>query len=84
MDALMLTPTCTQVCHCIDCRRATGGAYLTASICPAGVRSSVYKYVALLLIQAQGLQVEGSEYKKTYIDTAVDSGTHLKRVFCSE
>jgi len=60
-------PLYKTVCHCVNCRRATGTAFLTASICPAG-----------------GLNItEGAEYQKTYIDNDVDSGTHLKRIFCS-
>lgn len=62
----------------------TGTAYLTASILPAGVRSFPYHNL-LPLTTIQGLDIlEGSELQKTYIDTDVQSGTHLKRVFCTE
>ncbi|EME40126.1 hypothetical protein DOTSEDRAFT_137721 [Dothistroma septosporum NZE10] len=61
------TPYYNTICHCLNCRRATGSAFLAASICPR-----------------DGFRVtEGAEHQKEYWDVATDSGTKLKRVFCS-
>ncbi|SMY28910.1 unnamed protein product [Zymoseptoria tritici ST99CH_1A5] len=60
-------PLYNTICHCLNCQRASGTAFLSASICP----KPGFKVTA------------GSEYQKSYIDNATDSGTNLERVFCS-
>ncbi|KAK4612165.1 Putative glutathione-dependent formaldehyde-activating enzyme [Fulvia fulva] len=61
-------PYYNTVCHCLNCRRATGSAFLLASICPR-----------------DGSKVtQGAEHQKEYCDIATDSGTKLKRDFCSQ
>ncbi|CAK4034587.1 Glutathione-dependent formaldehyde-activating family GFA [Lecanosticta acicola] len=61
-------PFYNTVCHCLNCQKWTGTAFYTAIICPK-----------------EGFQLlSGAEYQKTYQDTATDSGSSLRRIFCSE
>ncbi|USW49004.1 Putative CENP-V/GFA domain, Mss4-like superfamily protein [Septoria linicola] len=60
------TPIYSTVCHCLNCRRVTGSAFLCASIChKEGFQIT-----------------EGASHQKVYWDIATDSGTKLKRVSC--
>lgn len=57
------------LCHCANCRRITGSAALTASICPKAGLAVTQKREGVL---------------KSYTDAATQSGRPLTRTFCGE
>lgn len=60
------TTVYNTICHCLNCRRVTGSAFLCASIC--------YKEGFQI--------TQGSTHQKEYQDIATNSGTSLKRTSC--
>ena len=60
------TPIYNTICHCLNCRRVTGSAFLCASIC--------YKDGFQV--------TQGENHQKAYEDIATNSGTSLRRISC--
>ncbi|KXS96674.1 hypothetical protein AC578_4396 [Pseudocercospora eumusae] len=68
LSGAALKPYYNTVCHCLNCRRVTGSAFLCASICPRdGFRITA-----------------GEEHQNVYVDTNTESGTSLRRVSCDQ
>ncbi|KAK5126343.1 hypothetical protein LTR85_010579 [Meristemomyces frigidus] len=80
------TPIYNTVCHCLNCRKWLGSAFLTASICSKNVSQAIllntnpsqYSHKA-----TQGFSItEGEDVLRRYVDDKTGSGKPLTRTFC--
>ncbi|KAF9470482.1 hypothetical protein BDN70DRAFT_821319 [Pholiota conissans] len=60
-------PITTRVCHCANCKKATGAAFMTNGFFKEG----------------QIRTIQGADLLKSFPDLNTESGTPLNRFFCS-
>jgi hypothetical protein len=75
------------LCHCSNCRHATGSAFLCATIVPKAVSllSDSYSIIHIMLKPHEQTfkLLQGEDVLKSYADTATQSTQPLHRHFCS-